>query len=78
MDRFQNRSRAVDAPLASDQDEEATIRLMLRLYEDLGSLADAIDPDDSVCLHIVQTPERLLIQVGGNTPDIVPVLAAVL
>lgn len=78
MDRSQKNRQAVDGPPDSDQDDETRIRRMLRLCEDLDGLAGEIHPDDAVCLQIVQTPQKLYVSGGGNTPDLTPVLAAVL
>lgn len=78
----------MDAPQENSQDiahypditldSEAFIPRMLKLYEDLRFLAAEIEPDDSVCLQIVQSPGRLNTYGGSSMPDVTPVLAAVL
>lgn len=78
MGRFQKKCHAVDDVTETDQDDGASIRRMLRLYEDLGALTSEIEPEDYLCLQISQTPDKLHFSAGSNTPDIAPVLAAVL
>lgn len=78
MDVPQNKRQAIEYCPASTLDDDALVRRMLRLYEDLEGLAGEVDPDDRICLQIVQSPEKLHVYGKGSTPDVTPLLAAVL
>lgn len=78
MDPSETKGPTADFSSEIAVDDEASIRRMLRLYEDLGAFASEIDPEDYLCIRISQTPKTLHVSGASNTPDITPVLAAVL